>query len=221
MRQPRLSIELGDIKLLGDLSLPSTAKGLVIFVHGSGSSRSSPRNQQVASYLSERGLATLLFDLLTASEERIDNVTCKLRFDIPMLTQRLVGVLDWITTRAELAQLPVGLFGASTGAAAAVMAAIARPMQVRAIVSRGGRTDLAGDALERLRAPVLQVVGEFDLPTLRGNREVSKLLLCEQCLNIIPGATHLFEEPGSLQEVARLAAQWFEQHLCKPLDTVR
>lgn len=119
MHQLRLNIELSDIKLLGDLSLPTAARGLVIFVHGSGSSRSSPRNQHIASYFSERGLATLLFDLLTAPEERIDNVTCKLRFDIPMLTQRLVGVLDWITTRAELAQLPVSIFGASTGAAAA------------------------------------------------------------------------------------------------------
>jgi putative phosphoribosyl transferase len=218
MHQARLGIELPDVRLVGDLWLPTEAKGLVVFVHGSGSSRLSPRNQQVARYLSEQGLATLLFDLLTESEERIDRVTCQLRFDIPLLTHRLVGVLDWIAADPELSHLPVGLFGASTGAAAAILAAVERPDRVQVIVSRGGRTDLAGNQLERLRAPILQIVGARDLPTLGGNRQVSRALACEQRLDVIPDATHLFEEPGTLQEVARLAAGWFEQHLSAALQ---
>lgn len=216
MYQPRLSIELTDARLRGDLLLPDGARGLVVFVHGSGSSRLSPRNQQVARYLGERGLATLLFDLLTEAEERIDHVTCEMRFDIPMLTQRLVEVIDWLAARPELKHLPIGLFGASTGAAAAILAAIQRPQRVRAIVSRGGRTDLASNELQRLHAPILQVVGGHDPVTLGLNRKVSRALVCEQCLEVVPGATHLFEEPGTLQEVARLAAQWFEAHLSVP-----
>lgn len=212
MHRP-LSIELADVRLIGDLLLPERALGLVVFVHGSGSSRLSPRNQQVARYLNEQRLATLLFDLLTGSEERIDRITCELRFDIPLLTQRLVGVLDWIAAEPELSFLPVGLFGASTGAAAAILSAIERPERVKAIVSRGGRTDLAGGKVQLLNVPVLQIVGARDPLTLGLNRKVSQELACEQRLNVVPGATHLFEEPGTLQEVARLAAQWVEQHL--------
>lgn len=215
MHRP-LSIELADVRLIGDLLLPERALGLVVFVHGSGSSRLSPRNQQVARYLNEQRLATLLFDLLTGSEERIDRITCELRFDIPLLTQRLVGVLDWIAAEPELSFLPVGLFGASTGAAAAILSAIERPERVKAIVSRGGRTDLAGGKVQLLNVPILQIVGARDPLTLGLNRKVSQELACEQRLNVVPGATHLFEEPGTLQEVARLAAQWFEQYLHEP-----
>lgn len=217
MYQPRLNIELADARLLGDLLLPDGARGLVVFVHGSGSSRLSPRNQQVASYLGERGVATLLFDLLTEAEERLDRITCELRFDIPLLTQRLVAVIDWLAARPELEHLPIGLFGASTGAAAAILAAIQRPQRVKAIVSRGGRTDLAGSELQRLHTPILQVVGSHDPVTLGLNRKVSRALVCEQCLEVVPRATHLFEEPGTLQEVARLAGEWFEVHLREPI----
>lgn len=219
MLQPQhQGIELPDVQLVGDLLLPARAKDLVVFVHGSGSSRSSPRNQHVARYLSERGLATLLFDLLTEREQSIDRITCELRFDIPMLTHRLVGVLDWLALKRELNHLPVGLFGASTGAAAAILAAVQRPAQVHAIVSRGGRTDLAGDALRQLRVPILQIVGARDLSVLGQNRKISRALTCEQQLEIVPGATHLFEEPGTLQEVARLAGNWFEAHLREPVQ---
>ncbi len=216
MIQPQFQcIELPDVRLVGDLLQPPGAKELVVFVHGSGSSRVSPRNQHVARYLGERGLATLLFDLLTEPEQRIDRITCELRFDIPMLTRRLVGVLDWLAARPELSHLPVGLFGASTGAAAAIMAAAERPEQVHAVVSRGGRTDLADGALRQVRAPTLQIVGARDLQVLGLNREASRVLTCEQRLEVVPGATHLFEEPGTLQEVARLAGDWFEGHLLR------
>ncbi|MFC5698620.1 dienelactone hydrolase family protein [Pseudomonas sp. GCM10022186] len=218
MLQPRQSIELPDARLAGDLLMPDGARGLVVFVHGSGSSRSSPRNQHVARYLCERGLATLLFDLLTEAEDRVDRVTCEMRFDISMLTHRLVGVLDWLAAKSELKHLPIGLFGASTGAAAAILAAIQRPDRVDAIVSRGGRTDLAGSELCRLSAPILQIVGARDRVTLGLNRKASRALVCEQGLEVIPGATHLFEEPGALEEVARLAGQWFETHLGDPVQ---
>lgn len=218
MQQLRMSIELADARLLGDLLLPDAAWGLVVFVHGSGSSRFSPRNQQVARCLGEQGLATLVFDLLTESEERIDRITFELRFDIPMLTQRLVGVIDWLGTKPELNHLPVGLFGASTGAAAAILAAIRRPDRVAAIVSRGGRTDLADSELPQLRTPLLQVVGAHDPTTLGLNRRVSRALVCEQSLRVVPSATHLFEEPGTLQEAARLAAEWFDRYLRGPTE---
>ncbi|WP_137822682.1 dienelactone hydrolase family protein [Pseudomonas sp. D(2018)] len=211
-RRPQY-IELADVQLSGDLLLPPAATGLVVFVHGSGSSRLSPRNQQVAQYLSERGFATLLFDLLTEREQRRDRVTCELRFDIPLLTGRLVGVLDWLSVQPELRRLAVGLFGASTGAAAALSAAVERPANVQAIVSRGGRTDLAEEALGRVRAPTLQIVGDHDLHVLGLNRKVCRALSCEQQLEVVAGASHLFEEVGTLQEVARLAGDWFEAHL--------
>ncbi|QEY63123.1 alpha/beta hydrolase [Metapseudomonas lalkuanensis] len=217
MRQRRQNIDLADAHLIGDLLVPEGARGLVVFVHGSGSSRWSPRNQHVAGYLGELGLATLLFDLLTESEERIDRITCEIRFDIPRLTHRLVGVLDWLAASPDLDRFPLGLFGASTGAAAAILAAIQRPEQVKAIVSRGGRTDLAGNELSRLRIPILQIVGGRDLVTLGLNRKVSQALTCRQGLEVIPRATHLFEEPGTLDEVALLAGAWFLEHLGEPV----
>ena len=210
-------LDVADVDLSADLRLPTNAVGLVVFVHGSGSSRSSPRNQQVAQYLSERGLGTLLFDLLTDEEQVLDRLTRELRFDIPLLTRRLVGVIDWIDRSAELRSLRIGLFGASTGAAAALLAAVERPDVVHAVVSRGGRTDLAGAALAQVKAPTLQIVGAEDLQVLDMNRESAGALHCEQRLEVVAGATHLFEEPGTLEEVARLAGDWFEQHLRAPV----
>ncbi|POA31571.1 MULTISPECIES: dienelactone hydrolase family protein [Pseudomonas] len=207
----KLSLE--DVELSADLRLPMNAAGLVVFVHGSGSSRSSPRNQQVAESLGRRRLGTLLFDLLTEPEQRLDNVTRELRFDIAMLSRRLVQVIDWIGRDAELQSLRIGLFGASTGAAAALLAAAERPDVVHAVVSRGGRTDLAGAALSRVRAPTLQIVGAEDPVVVRLNVQSSHVLRCEQRLEVVEGATHLFEEPGTLEEVARLAGDWFERHL--------
>ncbi|MGV8860559.1 MAG: dienelactone hydrolase family protein [Pseudomonas sp.] len=210
-------LDVADVDLSADLRLPTNAVGLVVFVHGSGSSRSSPRNQQVAQYLSERGLGTLLFDLLTDEEQVLDRLTRELRFDIPLLTRRLVGVIDWIERSTELRPLRIGLFGASTGAAAALLAAVERPDVVHAVVSRGGRTDLAGSALAQVKAPTLQIVGGEDLQVLDMNRESADALHCEQRLEVVAGATHLFEEPGTLEEVARLAGDWFEAHLRTPV----
>lgn len=210
-------LDVADVDLSADLRLPTNAVGLVVFVHGSGSSRSSPRNQQVAQYLSERGLGTLLFDLLTDEEQVLDRLTRELRFDIPLLTRRLVGVIDWIERSTELRPLHIGLFGASTGAAAALLAAVERPDVVHAVVSRGGRTDLAGPTLARVKAPTLQIVGGEDLQVLDMNRESADALHCEQRLEVVAGATHLFEEPGTLEEVARLAGDWFEAHLRTPV----
>ena len=208
-----LKLPVSDAELAADLLLPDDAIGLVVFAHGSGSSRLSPRNLQVAHYFNELGLATLLFDLLTASEERVDRLSAEYRFDIPRLSQRLVGVLDWLAGNAELGALRIGLFGASTGAAAALIAASQRPQTVHAVVSRGGRSDLAGAALAQVRAPTLQIVGGADPQVLRLNREVSKQLQCEQQLAVVPGATHLFEEPDALEQVALLAGDWFCRHL--------
>ncbi|EXF94490.1 DeoR family transcriptional regulator [Pseudomonas fluorescens HK44] len=207
----KLSLE--DVELSADLRLPINAIGLVVFVHGSGSSRSSPRNQQVAESLGRRRLGTLLFDLLTEPEQHLDNVTRELRFDIAMLSRRLVRVIDWIGRDAELQVLRIGLFGASTGAAAALLAAAERPDLVHAVVSRGGRTDLAGAALSLVRAPTLQIVGAEDPVVLHLNVQSSQVLRCEQRLEVVEGATHLFEEAGTLEEVARLAGDWFERHL--------
>ncbi|OYQ30721.1 hydrolase [Pseudomonas mandelii] len=190
--------------------------GLVIFVHGSGSGRLSPRNQFVAESLAKRGLASLLFDLLTEPEQRLDNLTGELRFDIALLARRLVDVIDWVGRDVELHSLRIGLFGASTGAAAALLAAAVRPEVVHAVVSRGGRTDLAGAALSQVRAPTLQIVGAQDPVVLELNDQSSQALRCEQQLEIVAGATHLFEEPGALEEVARLAGDWFEKYLHDP-----
>jgi dienelactone hydrolase len=209
-------LDLADVELAADLRLPALADGLVVFVHGSGSSRSSPRNLQVAQSLAERKLGTLLFDLLTEPEQRVDNLTGELRFDIALLSRRLVAVIDWIGRSAQLQSLRIGLFGASTGAAAALLAAALRPEVVHAVVSRGGRTDLAGSALALVKAPTLQIVGDQDPAVLNLNRQSAQVLKCEQRLDVVAGATHLFEEPGTLEEVARLAGDWFEVHLHTP-----
>ncbi|WP_210638727.1 alpha/beta family hydrolase [Pseudomonas sp. Tri1] len=206
-------LDLNDVELTADVRLPPGASALVVFVHGSGSGRSSPRNRYVAESLATRGLGSLLFDLLTVSEQRLDNLTGELRFNIPLLAKRLVGVIDWIGHDSALRSLRIGLFGASTGAAAALLAAVERADAVHAVVSRGGRTDLAGPALSQVRAPTLQIVGAQDPLVVRLNRQSSQALRCVQRLDIVPGATHLFEEPGALEEVARLAGDWFAEHL--------
>jgi len=198
--------------LHGDLGIPSSSLGIVLFAHGSGSSRRSPRNRYVAEHLREAGLATLLLDLLTEEEEAVDFETARLRFDIPFLAKRLLAAMRWVLDRSETAKLPLGLFGASTGAAAALVAAAQAPEVVRAVVSRGGRPDLAGDALERVSAPTLLIVGDRDPEVLALNRAARKRLGGESHLSIVPGASHLFEEPGTLAHVARLAASWFRGH---------
>ena len=209
-----VEVRAGPVTLEGNLTVPDGARGVVLFAHGSGSSRHSPRNRFVAQSLNEAGLATLLLDLLTADEEAIDAYSAHYRFDIGLLAGRLVGAADWLGREAETAGLPVGCFGASTGAAAALIAAAERPGRVRAVVSRGGRPDLAGDALGRVRAPTLLIVGGHDEPVIRLNREAFEQLgAADKELVIVPGATHLFEEPGALEEVARLAAAWFTRHL--------
>ncbi|WP_016702978.1 dienelactone hydrolase family protein [Pseudomonas chlororaphis] len=217
MFEPRVrQLDLDGIELSADLRLPPGARALVVFAHGSGSGRSSPRNRYVAESLARRGLGSLLFDLLTETEQRLDNRTRELRFDIALLARRLTEVLDWIDRDLELQSLRVGLFGASTGAAAALLAAAARPDVVHAVVSRGGRTDLAGPALSRVKAPTLQIVGAQDPVVFGLNCQSSRALQCEQRLEVVAGATHLFEEPGALEEVARLAGDWFEKYLHAP-----
>jgi putative phosphoribosyl transferase len=208
-----VSIPAGGVRLNGDLTLATSAKGLVIFVHGSGSSRLSPRNRQVAHVLNEGGFSTLLADLLTPEEEAVDRLNAELRFNIPMLAERTVLMIDWAGSDPRVRRLPVGLFGASTGAAAAIIAAADRPREVRAVVSRGGRVDLAGDALEACRAPLLMIVGSLDAPVVRLHEQTIPQLECEHRYVMIPGATHLFEEPGALRAVAHAAAVWFQQHL--------
>jgi putative phosphoribosyl transferase len=207
-------IAVGPITLEGNLSIPHGATAVVLFAHGSGSSRHSPRNRFVAGALREVGLATLLIDLLTAEEEVVDAETGHLRFDIGLLAQRLVGATDWLRQERATAAPAVGYFGASTGAAAALVAAAERPDVIGAVVSRGGRPDLAGEALGRVRAPTLLVVGGNDAPVIGLNwKAMQQLAAAEKDLVIVPGATHLFEEPGALEEVARLAADWFVRHL--------
>ncbi len=206
----------GGVELEGTLSLPASATGLVIFAHGSGSGRFSPRNRFVAERLNEAGLATLLIDLLTRSEGEYDEWTARLRFDIPLLAGRVVGAVDWAAQQSLTQRLPFGLFGASTGAAAALIAAAERPDGVKAVVSRGGRPDLAGDALPRVAAPTLLIVGGRDLEVLELNREAARRLAATNEVVVVPGATHLFEEPGALEEVSRTAAAWFGAHLGAP-----
>jgi len=210
-------IPVGTVLLAGDLTLPPRARGLVLFAHGSGSSRHSPRNRYVASVLQKAGVGTLLFDLLTADEEAEDALTGHLRFDIDLLSNRLVGATDWALDLDDerLRGLGIGYFGASTGAAAALFAASARPGVVKAVVSRGGRPDLAASVLGQVRAPTLLIVGGDDSPVLEWNEEARDMLNCHRALAVIPGATHLFEEPGTLEEVARLAADWFSRHLAE------
>jgi dienelactone hydrolase len=186
---------------------------VVLFAHGSGSSRHSPRNQSVARVLRQHGLATLLIDLLTTDEESVDQYTRHLRFDIELLALRLLGATDWLREQPQTRELAVGYFGASTGAGAALMAAAERPDIVQAVVSRGGRPDLAGPALLRVHAPTLLIIGGADAPVIDLNEQAMQLLDGEKELRVIPRATHLFEEPGALEEVARLAADWFARHL--------
>ena len=206
VEQQLVSVPAGSVTLYGNLTIPQSARAVVLFAHGSGSSRHSPRNRYVARVLNEVKLATLLIDLLTLHEEVVDARTAHLRFDIDLLAERLVDATDWLTQFPDTKGFPIGYFGASTGAAAALAAAAVRPDAVGAIVSRGGRPDLAGAALPRVRAPTLLIVGEDDEQVLELNRT-------EKQLAIVPGATHLFEEPGALDEVARLARKWFQRHL--------
>lgn len=208
-----VTIPAGAVELNGDLAIPDDGRGIVLFAHGSGSSRMSPRNRYVAKVLRERGLATLLMDLLTMDEESADARSGHLRFDIAFLAGRLVAATDWLTSGAATRHLAVGYFGASTGAGAALVAAAERPDVVRTIVSRGGRPDLAGAALARVKAPTLLIVGGHDRPVIGMNREAMAKMRAEAKLEIVPGASHLFEEPGTLEIVARLAGDWFARHL--------
>jgi len=208
-----INIPVGWARLEGNLSVPEHAAGIVLFAHGSGSSRHSPRNRYVAHELRERRFATLLIDLLTADEEAVDLETAQYRFDIRLLADRLVGVTDWLADYTDTQTLSVGYFGASTGAGAALVAAAERPNVVCAVVSRGGRPDLAGSALRRVKAPTLLIVGGNDLPVIQMNREAMVEIPSERKLEIVPGATHLFEEPGALEKVASLAGEWFETYL--------
>ena len=199
--------------LEGNLHLPESAQGVVLFAHGSGSSRHSPRNRFIARALHDVGLGTLLIDLLTAREEEAERHTRHLRFDIEMLARRLVDATSWLRHESATADLHVGYFGASTGGGAALVAAAQLPDDVSAVVSRGGRPDLAGAALPNVKAPTLLIVGGEDEPVIGMNEEALKKMVCPKQLVIVPGATHLFEEPGTLDEVARLAASWFTRHL--------
>jgi putative phosphoribosyl transferase len=208
-----VSVPAAEVVLRGDLSMPSAPKGVVVFAHGSGSSRHSPRNRYVAEVLNEQSLGTLLIDLLTAEEEQEDEVTGHLRFDIDLLTRRLVAITDWLASPPQGRGHGIGLFGASTGAAAALMTAAQRPDTVKAVVSRGGRPDLAGSEASLVRAPSLLIVGGKDTAVLQMNRDAMALMKCKAELRIVPGATHLFEERGAFAQVASMAADWFTTHL--------
>jgi putative phosphoribosyl transferase len=208
-----VDVQAGGVTLSGDLVVPENAEGLVLFAHGSGSSRRSSRNRAVAAELQDAGLATLLIDLLTAEEERIDARSGHLRFDIGMLAERVVGTTDWLRSQPETRGLRIGYFGASTGGGAALAAAAEIPESVGAVVSRGGRPDLAGEALPLVRAPTLLIVGGDDLPVIGMNRQAMERMSATVVLEIVPGAGHLFEEPGKLEIVARLARDWFLEHL--------
>jgi len=210
-------VTIGPLGLAGTLHLPASASALVVFAHGSGSSRFSPRNMAAANALNALGIATLLFDLLTPDEERErSNV-----FDIPLLAGRLVDVVHWIDNDPELARLPLGLFGASTGAAAALVAAAHLGSRIGAVVSRGGRPDLAGAALMTVDAPTLLIVGGNDPTVLSLNQLALERLRCERQLRIVAGATHLFEETGAIEQVAQLAAEWFGLYLAQQPDAIR
>ena len=207
-----VKIEIPQATLLGNLTIPLEAAGLVLFAHGSGSSRLSPRNQFVARYLEQKGLGTLLFDLLTAEEEEVDDQTRELRFDIPFLVKRLLAATDWAMKKSSL---PICYFGASTGAAAALVAAAEKGSRIKAVVSRGGRPDLAREALSKVASPTLLIVGGFDIGVIELNESAFANLNCLKQLEIVPGATHLFEEKGALEIVAKLAADWFLSHCRK------
>lgn len=210
-------IDAGGVTLSGDVTVPEHALGLVLFAHGSGSSRYSPRNRYVADQLNTVGLGTVLVDLLTLDEELVDRRTAHHRFDIPLLADRLTGTADWLAVQQRTRDLPLGIFGASTGAAAALVTAAERPDRVRAVVSRGGRPDLAGHMLPRVQAPTLLIVGEADRTVIKLNEQAAdRLEHAPHEISIIPRAGHLFEEPGALDQVARLACHWFTEHLGDP-----
>ncbi len=208
-----VSVRVDSVTLAGVVAIPDKAQGIVLFAHGSGSGRHSPRNQFVASLLQERGLATLLLDLLTPEEEAVDLRTREHRFNIPLLADRLVGATDWLLDHPDAGNLRVGYFGSSTGAAAALIAAAERPRVASAVVARGGRIDLAVEALPRVMAPTLLIVGSKDHAVITLNQQSMTLLQARRKLEIVPGAGHLFEEPGALDKVARLAREWFMRHL--------
>ncbi len=218
MKNQNVSIRVDDVQLEGDLVLQDNDAGLVLFAHGSGSSRLSPRNQFVASALQQAGIGTLLFDLLTRDEEAAERVSRHLRFDIPMLARRLNEATRWAMDNATTRDVPLGYFGSSTGAAAALMAAAELGEAISAIVSRGGRPDLAGDALRRVSAPTLLIVGKHDPEVLALNEDAYAALGCEKSLRVVPDASHLFEEPGKLELVASMAAEWFADRL-KPIPS--
>ena len=213
MQEQLVRVTADSVDLEGTLTIPAGARGVVLFAHGSGSSRHSPRNRYVAKMLREGSLGTLLIDLLTPNEEREDLSTARLRFDIGLLAARLVGATDWLAKNPVTAQLNIGYFGASTGAGAALAAAAERPENVGAIVSRGGRPDLAMPVLARVQAPTLLIVGGHDYPVIEMNQDALARLQTEKRLEIVPRATHLFEEDGALEQVAVLAREWFIQHL--------
>jgi dienelactone hydrolase len=213
IRETRVDLQLDDVSLEGHLAIPEDPRGIVIFAHGSGSSRHSPRNRAVARHLHEGRLATLLFDLLTEGEQAADQATGHFRFDILLLARRLADTVDAVTRRWETAGMKIGLFGASTGAAAALITAAERTSEVAAVVSRGGRPDLAWEALPQVKAPTLLIVGEIDTEVIELNQRAYEQLKTEKRFEIVPGATHLFEEPGTLDAVAEFAVQWFVRYL--------
>jgi putative phosphoribosyl transferase len=213
MQESPVKIPTEKVVVEGDLTLPEQCTGIVVFAHGSGSSRHSPRNKHVAKVLQDANIATLLMDLLTIKEETVDMYTAQLRFDISLLAGRLAGATDWVSENNMTRSLHVGYFGASTGAAAALVAAAERQSVVKAVVSRGGRPDLASESLPKVKAPTLLIVGGDDEPVIGMNREAMQKMKTECKLVIVPGATHLFEEPGKLDEVAELARDWFLRHL--------
>lgn len=212
--EPRtVRIDSGDAVLHGDFAAPAGSRGVILFAHGSGSSRHSPRNRFVAESLRDSGFGTLLLDLLTEQEEQYDLRTRALRFDVDLLARRLSSAIDWLNGQPARVPVSIGLFGASTGAAAALIAASLRPSHVHAVVSRGGRPDLAGPALQGVRAPTLLIVGGDDVLVIELNREALSELKATKRIEIVAGATHLFEEPGALEQVARLASSWFRKYL--------
>lgn len=212
-REETVTIPVDEVQLAGTLRIPEQAEGIVLFAHGSGSSRFSPRNRHVATVLERAGLATMLIDLLSEREEREDSRTGALRFDIPLLANRILAATAWLHANEGTSSLPLGLFGASTGAGAALLAASGRPELVKAVVSRGGRPDLAGKALRHVSAPTLLIVGERDKVVLDLNQRAAADIATKCRLEVVPGATHLFEEPGTLELVAALARDWFSLHL--------
>ncbi len=213
VEQNAVRISSGAASINGDLKIPQDAKSIVLFAHGSGSSRFSPRNTYVAGLINKQKIATLLIDLLTSEEEVVDEMTGQFRFDIDLLAQRLIDSTGWLKNNQNTKNLAVGYFGASTGAAAALIAAAKLPSEVNAVVSRGGRPDLAAEYLRQVQAPTLLIVGGDDTEVLELNRQALKLIPSEKKLEVVPGATHLFEEPGKLQEVSKLAINWFEKYL--------